>query len=383
LEEVKVKRWALLIGFGLALFPVHNVYLTNLTIKDGEVGFFIPAFGAAVWLIGTLLFITWNWDTVKQNGLGDKRVFIPLLVIVFAMGLSGITADTIGGKFAPLLMGLSLFSLYLVARVLGKDMFLPLAVGAGIASVGVIIHGVVYSGEVTGGFVFERNYDIVVGYVLLGMALFIHRYQWVLACLALVAMFMTGSPEAIFVIGVMAIAVMARRDWGKRLVLVVAPLVIIGILFFSLGYGQQLYSYTFSVAELEPTMEISGEGISAVGYRFEVIKEAMTSLKPLGEGYILTDFSRVRNVHNVPLVLVQQLGYPGILAGGAWLFVSFYCLIKTRYKYVWVLVLALSVFDHFVWTQLAPWWWAIIGVSTASKIKSDLIFRNNLENTYL
>jgi len=379
LEEVKGKRWALLIGVGLALFPIHNVYLTNLTIKDGEVGFFLPAFGAALWMLGTLLFITWNWEMVKHNGLGDKKIFIPLLIVVLAIGLSGITAEGLTAKFAPILMGLSLFSLYLVARVLGKDMFLPLAVGAGVASFGVIIHSVVYSGEVTGGFVFERNYDIVVGYVLLGMALFIHRYQWVLACLALVAMLMTGSPEAIFVIGVMAIAVMARRDWGKRLVLVVAPLVIIGILFFSLGYSQQLYSYTLSVAELEPTMEISGGGISAVGYRLEVIKEAMTSLKPLGEGYILTDFSRVRNVHNVPLVLIQQLGYPGILAGIAWLFVSIYCLIKTRYKYVWVLVLALSVFDHFIWTQLAPWWWAIIGVSTASKIKSDLIFRNNLE----
>jgi len=380
---VKVKRWALLIGLGLALFPIHNLYLTDLATINGEVVFFLPTIGAVIWLMGTLLFITRNWETIKQNGLGDKRVFIPFLVIVLAMGLSGITEEGLTAKFAPLLMGLSLFSLYLVARVLGKDMFLPLAVGAGVASFGVIIFALHNPGEVTGGFLFERNYDIVVGYVLLGMALFIHRYQWVLACLALIAMFMTGSPEAIFVIGVMAIAVMARRDWGKRLVLAVAPLVIIGILFFSLGYGQQLYSYTFSVAELEPTMAISGEGISAVGYRFEVIKEAMTSLKPLGEGYILTDFSRVRNVHNVPLVLVQQLGYPGILAGIAWLFVSIYCLIKTRYKYVWVLVLSLSVFDHYIWTQLAPWWWAIIGVSTASKIKSDLIFRNNLENTYL
>ena len=42
-----------------------------------------------------------------------------------------------------------------------------------------------------------------------------------------------------------------------------------------------------------------------------------------------------------------------------------------------MLVLSLSVFDHFMWTQLAPWWWAIIGVSAAGSIESDLMFKGS------
>lgn len=377
-KRKQFNKWAVLIGVGLALFPVHNLYLTNLTTSGGVAGFFLPAFGAALWVMGTLLFTTWNWDTIRRNGLGDKRVFIPLLVIILAIGLSGITAETIGGKLSPLLMGISLFSLYLVARVLGRDIFLPLAVGAGIASLGVVIVAVQNPGELTGGLIFEQNYDIVVGYVLLGTALFIRKYQWLLACLALVAMFMTGSPEGIFAVGVLGVVVVARRDWGKRLVIAVAPIVLIGVILFSFGYGQALFSYALQIVQGEDIVshtEIGQTlGVGAINYRVDIIKMALSNMSLLGEGYCLTAFKET-TVHNVPLVLIQQMGFPGILAGVAWLFVSIYCLIKTRWKYAWALVLSLSVFDHFIWTQLAPLWWAIVGVSMTSDIKSDLVFR--------
>jgi len=377
LEEVKVKRWALLIGLGLALFPVHNVYLTNLTIKDGEVGFFLPAFGAALWMMGTLLFITWNWEMVKQNGLGDKKIFIPLLIVVLAIGLSGVTAEGLIAKFVPLLMGLSLFSLYLVARILGNAIFLPLVVGAVIASFGVIVSFLHNPGELTGGVVFEENYDIVVGYVLLGVALFIHRYQWVLVSLALVAMFLSGSAEAVFALGVLGLVVLMRRDWGKKMAVSLSPAIVLVVIVFASGYGQVLYDFTVSIIR-----DFFGTGFSkfttVLGWRWYWITVAFAGLSPFGDGFNLTAFN-IAIVHNVPLIIVQQLGYPGVLAGITWLFVSIYCLLKTKYKYVWVLVLALSVFDHYIWTQLAPLWWAIIGVSTASQIKSDLIFRNNLD----
>ena len=370
------RRWAVLIGSGLALSPVHNEWLTRLVTQDGMVGFFLPSFGYAIWIMATLLFLTWKVDWRKLDW-GDKRVFIPLLVIVGAIGLSGITANTWTGKFAPLLMGLSLFALYLVARKLGKDMFLPLAIGAGIASLGVIAHSIVFPGKVTGGFVFQGNYDIVVGYVLLGVALFVHRHQWVLAMLALVAICLSGSPEGVFVLGVMAIAVLWRRDWNRKLIFAVSPVVIVGALYFGLGHGQKLYSYALEivqdVAVVEQVPMIDGER-AAIGYRIWVIKEAMANIKPLGEGYNITAF-RKGIVHNVPLVIVQQLGWAGILAGMAWLWVSVWCLVRTRWKYVWVMVLALSVFDHYIFTQLAPFYWAIVGVSTASSIKSDMLFR--------
>jgi len=217
--------------------------------------------------------------------------------------------------------------------------------------------------------------------VLLGAALFIHKWQWVLAGLALVAILLTGSPEGLFALGVIGVAVLVRKDWSRKLVIVLAPVAIVVVVGLVSGYGLTLYEYAGKVVAGEtasPYGEGVGEPRDATQYRFQVIEDAMTRIRPLGEGYNLTNFSRSPNVHNVPLVLVQQLGYPGILAAMAWLFVSIYCLVRTKWKYAWVAILALSVFDHFVWSQLAPVYWILVGVSTApapDNIKSDLLFK--------
>jgi len=415
------------IGVGLALFPIHNWWLAQLTKQGDEIGFFIPAFGAALWLIAPWLFIVYSWGDINWKNWGDKRIFVPLLIIVGAIGLSGVTAEGWTDKVSPLLAGASLFALYLVARKLGKATFLPLTIGAGIAALDVVLHGIEYPGQVTGGFLLG-NYDMMVGYVLLGAALFVRKHQWLLAGFALLAMFLSGSPEAILPCGAIVVVMLWRKDWGKKVAIAIAPTILIAILWFGLGYGQSLYSYTWQIIQGEETMispeppvdslelppvvaepigevesgevglgvvesdevtipktesavvvavveDVAPAMVGTVHYRLRVIGDAMTNLKPFGEGYILTDFSRVKNIHNVPLVLVQQLGWAGILATIAWLWVTVYCLIKTKWKYAWVMILALSVFDHYIWTQLAPIWWVLIGVSTTSEIKSDLIFR--------
>ena len=74
-------------------------------------------------------------------------------------------------------------------------------------------------------------------------------------------------------------------------------------------------------------------------------------------------------------VLVELSPLIGIAGALAWLWVTLFCLIKTKWKYAWSGVIILSVFDHFIWTQVAPWWWVLVGVSSVSAIKSDLIFR--------
>lgn len=378
------RSWATVIGAGVALSPIHNQYLTNLlTNSKGETLFFLPAFGYLLLIMGAGLFLLNNWNKVKAVGWGDKRIVGCLLFIVLAISASGAAYTGLQDRFAPMGMGLSLFALYLCGRVLGKDMFLPLAIGAAVASLGVIAHQIVYPGVITGGFVFEDNYDIVVGYVLLGAALWVHRWQWILAGLALVAILLTGSPEGLFAIGVVGIAILIRRDWGKKLAVVLILVNIVVVMGIVSGYGQNLYSYAEKVASGEaasPYGEDSKVQRKAVVHRLEVIEYAMTHIKPLGDGYNLTDFSRKPAiVHNVPLVLVQQLGYPGILAALAWLWVSVWCLWKTKWKYAWVLILALSVWDHFVWTQLGVVWCVLVGASTApamDSVKSDLLFKN-------
>ena len=338
--------------------------------------------------MGSLWFVYDYWKTVRVTGWGNPKLVALLGVIVLAIGLSGITADSWPGRFAPLLMGMSLFTLYLAGRVLGKDLFLPVAVGAGVASLGVIVWGILWPGLVTGGAIFEQNYDIVVGYVLLGAALFIHRWQWILAGVALLGMFFSGSPEAVFAVGVLGLVVLLRRDLSVKTFAALAPVVVVAILWLGLGYGWQLYGYS-AKAVLDIPAAAPTQARQAVPddvglrkpreYRVEQIEKATARIRPLGEGYSITVF-KDGIVHNVPLVIVQQLGWPGIAAGLAWALVSVWCLVKTKWKYVWVTMLALAVFDHYVWTQLAPWWWAIVGVSTAGGIGSDLVFKEGCKD---
>ena len=74
-----------------------------------KVGFFLPAFGTAIWLMATLVFALYNWERLTR---GDRRVYIPLVVIVAAISLSGITADRWTDKLSPLLMGGSLLEAF-------------------------------------------------------------------------------------------------------------------------------------------------------------------------------------------------------------------------------------------------------------------------------
>jgi len=217
------------------------------------------------------------------------------------------------------------------------------------------------------------------------------QWQWAMVGLALLCVFMSGSPEGVFAVAVLGAFVLVRRDWGRRVVLALVPLVLVAGLWFGLGYGQDLYGYTWDTLEgkdsvvrttVTPIKDSEGEKIgevvtkeydSAVGGRWDRITDAYDNLSVLGDGYEITEYDS-KTVHNVPLVLVQQLGWPGILAALCWMWIALWCLFKTKMKYAWMAILALAFWDHFVWTQMACIFPALVGVSVAC-VDSDLIFK--------
>lgn len=376
--------WAVVIGSGLAILPIHNQWLTNLTTNDaGETLFFLPAFGYLLLIMGSGLFLLNNWGRVKEVGIGSKWVTIPLLGIAISISLSGITADGISAKFAPMGMALSLLAVYLVGRLLGSKLFIPLFIGAMIASIGIFLRQAMYPGRATGGLIFEYNYDVATGYIVMGTILVAtearDRYRYlIIAVLPLTALLISGSAEALFVIGVLGIAVLIRRDWGIKTSIVALSLVVIalGIVFIpSLQQTHRLTAWAITNdASLAPVRNTS-DGLSPIGKRWVTITQELSTTPILGKGYNVTNFSAVKMVHNVPLVIVQQLGWPGVVAGIAWLFVSIWCLAKTKMKYAWVSILALSVWDHYIWTQMAPLWWVVAGVSLNNG-EEEYIFKN-------
>jgi len=319
----------------------------------------------------------------SRIGFGNKKITIPLIIIAIAISLSGIPEQGIEAKIAPVGMALLLVAIYFISRILGEGIFLPLAVGAVVASLGVIAYQIWFPGVPSGGFIFKENYNIATGVILLGAALFFRRGQWFLVLLGMIALFLSGSAEAVFTIGVVGLVVLFRRDWSRKLCIVIVTSMLVGVIFFASGVGLQTYQrVSWAVAEIAPWLHIKVpehyEPLEApLTGRLLVIKEAMANIKPLGTGYDLTKCKPREIVHNVPLVIVQQLGWPGILAALAWLWVSIWCLVKTRLKYVWALILSLCVFDHFIWTQLAPVWWMVVGVSSIPNvIGTDFLFKN-------
>lgn len=396
--------WAIVIGAGMVIFPVHNQWLTKLTTSEGEVSFFLPAFGAALWIMGSLGFIVNNWSELDW---GDKKVFIPLLIIVGSIGLSGLSAEAWNDKLAPLLAGISLFAVYLASRKLGKDILKPLTIGVVIASVGIIAYGILNPGERTGGFVFDRNYDVATGVLVLGTLVSIWQRQWILTAVAIVGLFFTGAEEGLFAIGVLVVVIVARRDWSWKLLAPVGALTITLVICTPLGITQDLY---LPAAQKIASAKEAGEGTVVVDTLDKIIPEGMQApvvglldrvapatsaeesrdelldratntrwlthwklspIKPFGYGYNMTGFYE-GIPHNIVLIIIEQVG---VVAAVAWCFVTGWCLFRTKWKYAFIAVLALGVFDHYLWTQVAPWWWCLVGVSTASDIKSDLIFK--------
>jgi len=320
----------------------------------------------------------------REITLGSKWVWIPLAIISLSM-VARIAVDfsyhTIGGVLA----GCIFFAVYLTGRILKEYIWGMFAIATVVVAVSVIVYGIIYSGEVSGGIMTGRlpetgriaNFNIVKTFLMFGAAVSVFKYRWHLVTLSLVALYFTGNIEAVIGLLILPIVVVAKKDWSSRLAISTSILLVVIVGWTALGYGRTLYSFTGY--KIKTGVAVTREGDAAFDKiddlttgRLIDIKEAMSDIKPLGHGLKITEIDQ-KTVHNVPLVIVDQIGP---IAGVAWLFLVFWCLLKTRYKYAWMSIIAMSLFSHEVWTQAAPYWWVLTGVSTASNIKDDAIFKS-------
>ena len=370
-----MKKWTLIIGLGLALVPLHNREVTELATLNGRVLFFLPTFGFLLLVLGAVFFMMRYWKEVNEAGFGDKKIWIPLAIIVVAMGVSGfVNGETFKSMVSPLFMGCALFCVYLVARIIGPDVFKYLIPFVIIGSVSVIVLGLVFPGQYTGGFI--TNYCASAGFLIFGVMVYRGKWKLALLLLAAVGLFFIGALEVVFIVGVIGICVLVRRDWNIKLLYGVLLFVGLGIIWFGLGHLTPLYEGN---QNLEVLREII-TGKTPLNYqtfsdlttgRWVAIVEAARNFSFIGHGYSLSTVPG-GIVHNIPLIIMHQIGP---FAALAWLFVTMRCLIKTNWKYIWVAVIAMCVFDHYLWTQTAPWWWALVGVTTSHNIKNDWIFK--------
>ena len=369
MPDKQKKKWAYIIGFGMALSAIHNVWITNSLTINGEVFIFLPAFGTAIWLMCALLFINFNW---KYINWGNKWVEIPLAIFVLFMSITGfITGDSFTDKLAPMLMGLSLYSVYVVARTVGilvVRAFIPFVVIGALIS---IVVGLVNAGQPNGGMI--SNYCASAGFLIFGAVVNRGKWQWSLLLIALAGLFFIGALEAVFIVGVLGLTLLIRRDFSKKFLIVAGIMVALVGLWYLLGHLIPLYKGNDNITALgqlvqgNPSVDMN----AVTTGRWVVIKESLYDIKFFGHGYSLSTVGG-GIVHNIPLIILYQLG---VIPALMWVFVTIYCLIKTKWKYAWIAVIAMGVFDHYLFTQFVPFVWALIGISTTSTIKNDLIFK--------
>jgi hypothetical protein len=279
-------------------------------------------------------------------------------------------------------MAVVLFASYIVARILGKQLFYMLIPFVILGSIIATVQGIFNPGvpaSIAHGLI--TNYCAYAGFLIFGVVVNKNKWQWLLCLVAVIGVFFIGSLEGMFVVAVLAITILIRKDFSKKLLIVAGSLIILAGIFLALGYLTKLYEGNNNIAVLfnlfsnnintnEQTMSDLRSG------RWTVIIEAMKDIRVFGYGFSLSTVDG-GIVHNIPLIIVDQIGILGALAFS---FVTVYCLIKTKFKYAFIAVIAMGIFDHYLWTQLTPYWWILIGIALTSNIKDDLIFRKSNEN---
>ena len=367
----KDKRVAYLLGIGLVISVIHN---PNQIFIDW---IFLPIAGNIIIIVVSLEYVL-DMIKAKQLDLGSRWVYIPFFIIMASTflracyGLVFNDSENVLKEFAMFGYSIGLFCLYLTSRKLGKEIFKPFVYGVIIVTLSLVYAHIINPGVKTGGLISPTNYDMATGFLVFGAFVSVFKRQWIIVTIALVGLLLTGADEALFSIVVMGIFILFREvvcishkgisiNFNSKVQVITGVIALYAILAVVTGIAEGLYQPAIDKVQAlfggdlyAATNERLGEGGNL---------NIFPDLKIFGNGYFINwdDTYRLQIPHNVPLIIVDQIGIAGALA---WSVIAGYCLIKTRMKYAWVAVLSLCVFDHYVWTQAAPYFPALVGVST-------------------
>jgi len=343
----KLKPWVF--GLGLSIYPIHNA--TGLDIV------FLPLLGFAI-----LAAVSITCIDFKHLDLGPRWIYIPLLIICAASLIQAVVSgEYLSAVFLP-----SMFLIYLGARKLGKRIFDAVAVLVVIEAVSCVVMMFVYGQGRIGGIISPtNNYSIAAAVLVIGGILAAWNGRWWVIPIALCGLVATTSMEGIVGAIILGIVVLARRDFGWKLgyalIGVAVVVVIVAILPIELWRGA-----------LDSKLgELSGQASSlSIEQRLAQYQSALVNFSWLGHGYETVNFN-YWTVHQVPLIILDQLGPFAMIA---WCVVIVYSLKKFPSKYAVIALVAMGLFDHLTWTQLAPWFWVIIGVASKEN-QPDYIFK--------
>ena len=366
-----------LIGLGIILFVWHNPYQPLIKYL------FLPWIGTIMLIIGIILTLT---TKSYKLDMGQKRVWIPLAVISVSIALSGIFNGAWQGAVSLAVM---FFGLYLTTRVLGKEIFEKLAPWVVIIeSVSIPLWGLAHGWNTNGGLLSPTNYDIATGIIVIFILLAKPSQRWWLATIGTVGLVFSGSAEAFLIGGIIFVIVLIRKLSGKikeswfKILSPVIALAIIGAVTIPIGYfvefqapNMQRLSWVKDITgwDFIPSIDMTAsENVgreatldNVLGQRFTHWK--LSPIKPFGYGINLTHFY-YGIPHNIFLIIIEQVG---ILALIAWAYIAYQGIRNKQWRYLWVGFVLLGGVDHFIWTQAAPYFFIICGLTFMKEQKYE------------
>jgi hypothetical protein len=311
---------------------------------------------------------------------GSKWVVIPLLIILVSIIASH--------NWIAIFIAFYYFGIYLVARIFGKDMFTPFLWGIGIYAVYLIVCTILFYGVLNPSIV---NYHLGGELLVFGAIVCRVKKQWLLLTVVGIGLFFDASEIAWFAMILVLIVMIVRKDFDKKMFIPIGVTIfvaVIGIFPFNytkLYYGRALNSVSVAITNTEVVSNIDLPPIRGSGFlniitddRYYIMQEQIPKFSILGTGYQMYPQNYTLNepIHLVPLIIVQQVGYAAAIA---WLIVTIVVFRKTKYKYAFVAIFGICLFDHSIWTELACWWFMLLGIATLPNQTNDY-FNKKLKN---
>lgn len=356
------------IGLGLLLFPLWGAFTGYPSISA------IFAYGFII--VACLYSLLYFRDQVK---LGTQYLYIPLFVLAFlALLRFAVGQEPITDKVLLASYFIVMIMLYFTAKQKGETLLWFVVPAIILYGLNVIVDGLMHLGVRAHGL--SANCDTIAAMLMFCIFMLRGRWLW-LAPLGFIAILFTGSYWAMsgLVIGGIVYLVMKRKElkWNSRVVKILfVCLLILCIsagLAFGTGMGQKLLEFNrlegltqnvHSASDLLRNIDVASYGrLTFYKYAFvdkfawlgNGLNNVDNTEKVAGIGHML--------IHNVPSMVMFELGVFGLLA---WLATIVYGIWKSKkYRYVLIAVLALSLYggsEFWTWYTFGSYYFLTLGL---------------------
>jgi len=317
----------------------------------------------------------------KQANTRFSRILVPLVIILLFIWIRCLMDNTDESISKASFITVTGIVMYVIGRTYGIRVFWPLAIVAVLQSVSVVIIALFFSDWNSGmdirngGFIDRDNYALGQAVIVIGLVSGIYLIKsviWkaVFVSVCTLGLLFTGSPEAFVFLIIIGLYTIYKGDITKPLRNGLVIVVVLFAVWVLSGPGLKQYDRLGEVT----TFVSSGDIVESESWdddvkedkyswgdgRLPVYKQSVNEASMFGHGYAIYNAQDYhKKVHNVPLVIVDQIG---LIPALAWLGVTLYCLVRSKHKYLWIGIIVLGLFNHTTWTVFAPYWWLAVGL---------------------